>query len=181
MHAQRHRHTHGDTHTHTHTHAHTETDTHSYVDTQSHLHSPHTYTYAQYIPASQDQRLLYHWWYMPSMLPLDYSAHCLWPSVSTVEWSPTDCSTYTCSSRICLNQQESTLGKDTQIHTHAQMGVQLRAHTCTHAYTHNIYLHLTIRGCYIINSIRALLIYIESTHWCTNNSSRIPRGEITAN
>ena len=52
-----------------------------------------------YIPACQDQRLLYHWWYIPSLLPLDHLAHYLWPSVITIEWNPTDSSTFACSRR----------------------------------------------------------------------------------
>ena len=98
--------------------------------THSHLHSyPHIHT--QYISASQDHRLLYHWWYMPSFPPLYYLAHCLRPSVSTVKWSPIDCSTYTCSSRNCLHQQQGTLGKDTHIYT----CTNTCAFICTHTYT----------------------------------------------
>ena len=68
---------------------------------------------------------------MPSLTPLDYLAHCLRSSVSSVEWSPTNCSTYTCNSTNCLHQQLSTLGKDTHIHTHVQTRVHSYAHTLT--------------------------------------------------
>ena len=121
---------------HTHTHAHTQSPLHSY---------PHN---------TQDQRLLYHQWYMPSLLPLDYLAHCLWPSVSTVERSPTNCSTYTCSSRNCLYQQQSTLGKNIHIHT----STNVCAFACTHIHLCILYIptsHDPRLLQYIIDSIRA--------------------------
>ena len=101
---------------------------------------------------------------MPSLLPLDHLAHYLWQSVIGVEWSPTNCSIFTCSRRICYIKSRS--GKYIRmwrhlIHTHAyartythmcmhthkymcnhtHANIHIHTHTCTHmcmhTHTHN--------------------------------------------
>ena len=107
----------------------------TYVDTHTATYThTHTYTHNTYLHLSTRGC------YITDGIclvfpPLDYLAHCLRPSVSTVEWSPTDCSTCTCSSRNCLHQQQSTLGEDTHIHTHMHKYVCIRIHTHTHTRT----------------------------------------------
>ena len=167
----------------THTQAHTYAYTHTYICGHTHplTHTPtHVYmhVYKQYIPACQDQWLLYHWWYIPSLLPLDHLATGCGHLISLLNGVPLvfilspaveELDTYNPRLGKCIRERwtythaqhpDTHTDTYTDTHTHAQICVHLHAHMHTHmhlhTHTHNTYLHLRIRDYYITDSIRAM-------------------------
>ena len=161
------------THTHTHTCAHTYTDTHkrtyTCMHTQTHtiILCGHTYTRLNSHPHLHTCTYTHNTYmhlrirgcYITDGTCLVYFFWITWataykPSVISAEWSPTNCSTFTCSRGIRYINYWS--GKDT-----------LGKHTHTHSYTHNSYLHLRTRGCYITNGICLVSIFFLWITWPT--------------